>query len=81
MSTSNKNAQLTEKQKVIQDSKALLEEAELWTLVRTDKDGSIHVHADSQVNFLALMLCVFKEEPDLKEDLDMMLKLEAQQAS
>ena len=78
MSTGNQTAQLTEKENVIQNSKELLEHAEMWTLVRTNKDGSIHLHAESEVNFLALMLCVFKDRPDLKEDLDMMLKFEAQ---
>ena len=78
MKENNNTISINPKEDVIKNAKDLLEKAELWTLVRTDEKGFVHVHADNQVNFLALMLCVFKEQPELKEDLDMMLMMEAQ---
>lgn len=77
MATGNQTAPSNPKKEVMENASKLLENAELWTLVRTDKEGFIHVHADNEVTFLSLMLCVFKDRPDLKDDLDMMLKLEA----
>jgi len=78
MATGNQTALKNPKKEVMENATELLENAELWTLIRTDKEGFIHVHADNEVTFLSLMLCVFKDRPDLKDDLDMMLKLEAQ---
>ena len=78
MATGRNTISKNPKEDVIKNVNQLLEPAELWALVRTDEKGFIHVHADNQVNFLALMLCVFKEHPEMKEDLDMMLKMEAQ---
>jgi uncharacterized protein YutE (UPF0331/DUF86 family) len=81
MSAGNQNNQLTEKDKVIRNSKELLEHAELWTLVRTDENGFVHVHADSEVDLLGMLVSMFQGRPDLKEDLDTMLKMEGQQPS
>jgi hypothetical protein len=78
MATGNQTALSDPKKEVMENASKLLENAELWALVRTDKEGFIHVHADNEVTFLSLMLCVFKDRPELKEDLDMMLKLEEQ---
>ena len=76
MQGKNDTISINPKADVIKNAKDLLEKAELWTLVRTDEKGFVHIHADDQVNFLALMICVFKEQPELKKDLDMMLKME-----
>jgi hypothetical protein len=78
MATGNQTAPSNPKKEVMENASKLLENAELWALARTDKEGFIHVHADNEVTFLSLMLCVFKDRPDLKDDLDMMLKLEAE---
>jgi len=78
MATGNQISSSKPKKEVIENVNELLENAELWTLVRTDKEGFVHVHADSEINFLSLLLCVFKDRPELKDDLDMMLKFEAQ---
>ena len=78
MATQEHTSSANLKEDVIKNAKELLKDAELWTLVRADKEGFVHVHTDNQVNFLALMLCVFKDNPELKNDLDMMLKFEAQ---
>jgi hypothetical protein len=78
MATGNQISSSNPKKEAMENAKRLLEKAERWTLVPTDKDGFIHVHADNEVPFLSLMLCVFKDRPELKDDLDMMLKLEAQ---
>ncbi|BDS10948.1 hypothetical protein [Aureispira anguillae] len=64
------------KANVAKDIHHLLNGAELWALLRTDKNGFVHVHTDSETDFMALVLCIFKDRPDLKDDLDMMLKFE-----
>lgn len=68
----------TNKNNVIQDIQNILGKADLWAVLRTDEQGYLHVHTDNETSFLALALCVFKDRPDLKEDLDMMLLFEAQ---
>jgi len=79
MASGNQKPELSAKDHVIQNSKKLLDQAQLWALIRVDEKGAIHIHAESKTQFLALMLGVFTEEPELKEDLDMMLKFEAHQ--
>ena len=78
MATENQISSSNPKKEVMENAKELLENAELWALVRTDKEGFVHVHADNEVTFLSLLLCVFKDRPELKDDLDMMLKFETQ---
>ena len=78
MADNKQHSPFSAKDYVMQHSKQLLKEAPLWALIRTDKNGAIHIHTESKAQFLALMFGVFKEEPELKEDLDMMFKFEAQ---